>query len=181
MPVYSALLRGINVSGQKKIKMAELRKHLEAGGFTNVDTYIQSGNILLRSDLKSRSSVSEKISGIIMDAYGFDVPTIVLTQDELHGILINNPFVKQRDEDEKRLYVTFFREPVERTVLDEIPADTYLPEEFIAGDSWVYFFSPKGYGNAKMNNNFFEKLTGIPCTTRNWKTCKRLWELSHGR
>jgi len=181
MPVYIALLRGINVSGQKKIKMADLRKHLEEGGLSKVGTYIQSGNILFRSSLDKKTEVASKISGIIRDKYGFDVETIVLTQDELHNILINNPFVKIRDEDQKRLYVTYFSGSIEPAAFGAIDKEQYLPEEFVPGDNFLYFFSPDGYGNARMNNNFFEKKLGVPATTRNWKTSKKLWELSFGR
>lgn len=177
MKKYVALLRGINISGQKLIKMAELRAHMEGAGFQDVETYIQSGNIVFNSTLNSTGEVEVAIINMIKDKYGFDVPTLVKQASDLDYVLDNCPYFDP-SKDITRIYVTF---------LDGVPADEQIvklaefefpPEEYCLDGSNVYFYSPLGYGNAKMNNNFFEAKLKVAATTRNWKTVNRLAEMS---
>ena len=84
MHAYICLLRGINVSGQKKIKMIELKASFEKLGFTDVVTYIQSGNIVFKSDRKDTKMIENTIHQMLFDDFGFDVTVIVLVPDQLH-------------------------------------------------------------------------------------------------
>ena len=103
---YIALLRGVNVSGQKKIKMAELRKHLAELSFQNIQTYIQSGNIIFQSSAKNldKSVYEQKIAAKIKEKYGFDVPVLVLTTAELEDAISNHPYSNRPENDRKRCY-----------------------------------------------------------------------------
>jgi uncharacterized protein (DUF1697 family) len=175
---YVALLRGINVSGQKKIKMTDLKNLMEIVGFVNVDTYIQSGNIIFDYESNRTESVAKIIEKSINTKYGFDVPAIILTPADLKNVLKNNPWTNDTTKDPNRTYVTFLAEtPLEENLSKILNLD-YSPEEYIIDGKIIYFFSPAGYGRAKMNNNFFEKKLKVIATTRNWKTVVKLLELS---
>ena len=87
------MLRGINVSGQKKIKMIELRSLLEQEGFFNVTTYIQSGNIVMDSDLIYCDAVSQSVHRMIEREYGWDVSVITKEPSQMVEIINQNPFL----------------------------------------------------------------------------------------
>ena len=95
---FIALLRGINVGGQKKIKMAELRAVLEDEGLQNVKTYIQSGNIVFKSDETNREKLQNRIAGTIRQYFGFDVSTLVIREKDIRQILEANPFYNESAE-----------------------------------------------------------------------------------
>ena len=106
MKKFIALLRGINVSGQKIIKMSELKLLFEEMGFQDVQTYIQSGNVIFSSKEKSGEKLEAKISSGIKNKFGFDVKVIVVNPEEIEYVLKNNPFIKKKKDAEK-LCVTF--------------------------------------------------------------------------
>ncbi len=175
MKTYIALLRGINVSGQKKIKMAELRTHLSDWGFSAVQTYIQSGNIVLQDPDQGPQQIAERIRQGIASVYGFDVPVLVLIPEDLDAVLADNPFLPEKDP--KRLYVTFLSSKPDPSLLNQLLQEDYSPEAFTVVKNYIYFFSPAGYGRAKMNNNFFEKKLKVDATTRNWRTVNKLSDM----
>jgi len=178
MSVYIAILRGINVSGQKMIKMAELRVHLAEIKLTNIQTYIQSGNIVFESEGMSSSDLEIAIQNKIKEKYGFDVPVLVKTPDELKDAVKRNPFIKEIEDDPKKVYITFLAHTPELTKVEALKVVDYSPEKYVIVGKVVYIFPPNGYGNAKMNNNFFEKKLKVVATTRNWKTVNVLIEMS---
>lgn len=176
MQTYIALLRGINVSGQKKIKMADLRALLASAGFAQVQTYIQSGNIAFSSAENDQDALARNIETAIQQRYDFHVPTLVLTAEEIAHALTNNPFT---DKDTNRLYFTFLAAEPTAERVSLLKEANYAPEEFALHGKVVYFFSPHGYGRAKMNNNFFENKLQVKATTRNWKTVHKLLEMAN--
>ena len=176
MKKFIALLRGINVSGQKKIKMSELKSLLEKAGFQDVITYIQSGNLIFSSNEKSGEKLVKKISSEIKRRFGFDVQVIILTLKEIEYTLKNNPFIKRKKESE-RLYVTFLSNIPSKENLQKLNSIDYSPEEYKVDRNLIYLFLPNGAGKAKLNNNLFENKLKVDGTTRNWKTIKTLSEL----
>ncbi len=174
---FIAMLRGINVSGQKKIKMADLKSYLEELDFKNIKTYIQSGNIIFEFDSNDIKSIEESIKSKIKEKYDFDVPTIVKTKKEIEHVLQNNPFINKQGKDPDRTYVTFLSDLPSQENIEKLKGIDYSPEEFILDGRNIYFYSPNGYGKAKMNNNFFENKLKVEATTRNWKTVNKLFEM----
>jgi len=177
MKKFVALLRGINVSGQKQIKMPELKSLFENIGFQNVATYIQSGNVIFSAKEKSNKKLEDKISSAIKSKLGFDVQVIVVTAEEIEYVFQINPFLKKKKESE-RLYVTFLSENPLAENIKKLHAVDYSPEEYIIDGRYIYLFAPNGYGKAKLNNNFIENKLKVFGTTRNWKTVNKLLELS---
>jgi len=177
MKKFVALLRGINVSGQKQIKMPDLKTLSEDLGFTKVQTYIQSGNVIFSAREKSNKKLEDKISSAIKSKFGFDVQVIVVTPEEIEYVIQNNPFIKKKKDLEK-LYVTFLSENLPAENIKKLNAVDYSPEEYIIDGRYIYLFVPNGYGKAKLNNNLFENKFKVFGTTRNWKTVNKLFELS---
>ncbi|MBP7811871.1 MAG: DUF1697 domain-containing protein [Candidatus Moranbacteria bacterium] len=178
MHTYIALLRGINVNGQKMMSMEKLRTLLEDLGFTGVTTYIQSGNVVFQSGKAPHFTLEKKIKAAISDMFGFSVSVMVKTANEWSGVVKKNPFLGRVDIDESKLHVTFLSDTPNQATVDEILAGEYGSDECIFSGKTVYLFCPNGYGKTKLNNSFFEKKTSLIATTRNWKTALKLLELS---
>lgn len=178
MKTYIALLRGINVSGQKKIKMADLKSHLEELYFKNIQTYIQSGNVVFEFEDKPPEELEKAILEKIKEKYAFEVPVLLKTPADLAHILTHNPFLNGRNEDITKLFVTFLFEKPASEKVEKLKEVNYSPEEYVVEEKDIYFFSPNGYGRAKMNNSFFEKKLKVFATTRNWKTVNKLKEMA---
>lgn len=174
---YIALLRGINVSGQKQIKLNDLKSMFEAMKFTDVQTYIQSGNVVFKSKQLPINKLEKRITKAISDKYGFDVKVIVKTPEEIEYVLNNNPFIKKKKNIE-RLYVTFLSENPSEANITKLKENNYAPEEYIIDDTNIFLFFPNGYGKAKLNNNHFESKLKVHATTRNWKTIQAIAEMS---
>jgi len=179
MQTYIAILRGINVSGQKIIKMAELRDHLSSLGFTNLTTYIQSGNIVFQYDAKGNSVLENKIHQNIKANYGFDVPIIVRTKEEWQKVVDNFPY--NIDElDIKRIAVTFLKEEPSQFQEDEFDKFKTLNDEMVYIGKEIYLHIPDGFGKSKLTNNIMERKLKVSATTRNWKTTQKLLEMAKG-
>ncbi|MBR9923251.1 MAG: DUF1697 domain-containing protein [Bacteroidetes bacterium] len=176
MENFIVLLRGINVSGQKKIKMADLRKLLGENGFPGVQTYIQSGNIILESTADPKK-VGEKVSALIRKQYDFEVPALVRRPSDFEKLIQENPFAKDPENDPKCFYVTFLDDKPTQELVDRLKEESHPPEEWEIDGKDIYFHSPKGYGRAKMNNNYFERKLKTGATTRNWRSIHVLLDM----
>lgn len=179
MQTYISILRGINVSGQKKILMTDLTKLYEDLGFKDVKSYIQSGNVLFKSSKSlKKKDICDKIQKAIRKQYNFEVPVQILSLDELKAIIESNPFIKQKNIDLEKLHVTFLSESPNPEHLQKTQALDFSPEKFLIKDNAIYLYCPVGYGNSKLSNNFFESKLKVIATTRNWKTVNKLAELA---
>lgn len=176
MPVYISILRGINVGGHKMIKMDALRSMYEHLGFTNVKTYIQSGNVIFTSLEIPLPELSNLIILKIQETFGFDVPVLVLSQSEIKVIIQNNPFIINKDV--QSLHVTFLSDIPQQADIDAITGGNYGNDEFAVSGRAVYLFCPGPYHATKLSNTFFEKKLRVSATTRNWKTVVALAEMA---
>ena len=179
MKKYIAMLRGINVSGQKMIKMTDLKTLLTDLGLKQVETYIQSGNIVFQYQYQPERTLEKMIEDKIQDHYGFQVPTMVRTPDAFQYVVDHNPFLKDTDKDTKRQYITFLSEKPAEEQIKALETVNYEPEEYVLDERTIFFYSPNSYGRAKMNNNFFEKKLKVKATTRNWRTVNKLLEMTN--
>ncbi|MGC6429925.1 MAG: DUF1697 domain-containing protein [Jejuia sp.] len=175
MTKYIALLRGINVSGQKKIPMAELRKILSEVGLENVQTYIQSGNVIFQSLETKKQVLTSKIQESIKACFGFEVPILVLKPEDLQQIFDSCPFPQEKKENS---YFMMLYSEADDVLVEEISKISYPNEEFLITDSAVYFYCSVGYGKAKLGNNFFERKLKVTATARNYNTMVKLLSLS---
>ncbi|WP_299556915.1 DUF1697 domain-containing protein [Seonamhaeicola sp.] len=175
MNTYIALLRGINVSGQKKIPMAELRELLAKSGFKKVQTYIQSGNVVFQSSETDKGALALKMHSAIKSHFGFEVPVLVLTPKDLKQIFGDCPFPQEKKENS---YFTMLYTTPDKGLVEEASKKTYPNEEFVITPKCIYFYCDIGYGKAKFCNNFFERKLKTTATARNYKTMVKLVEMS---
>jgi len=175
---YIAMLRGINVGGQKIVKIEKLRASFEALGFHKVRTYVQSGNVVFEATKTSTTSLSRKIREKILSDYGFSVPTILRTSSEMNKIVSDNPFLREKEIDRSKLHVTFLSEPPAKAALGKLDSLNGDPDQFRIRNREVYLYCPNGYGRTKLSNSAFEKLLSVEATTRNWRTVNTLVEMS---
>jgi uncharacterized protein (DUF1697 family) len=178
MKTYISLLRGINVSGQKSIKMIDLQILFETIGFINVKTYIQSGNVIFKSKLEVNEVIEDIIQKELFKKFGFLVPVIVRSIDEMIEVIDNNPFLKQTEIDYKSVYISFLSEKPNQKLIDNAINTSYLPEIFHIINKEVYLFCPIGYGKTKLSNTFFENKMKVQATTRNWNSTNKLIEMA---
>lgn len=172
MTTHVALLRGINVSGQKKIVMADLRALLEQAKLREVQTYIQSGNIVFQSSLEA-AALRQKIHSAIADEYGFDVPVQVIPASHWREWANQNPFLPGHEVDLKFLHLTILEK--DPGPLPPVSFDT--TDQFQQRGRLIYLYCPGGYGRSKLTNAFWERKAGCAATTRNWKTVRKLAEM----
>jgi len=177
MNTYISLLRGINVSGHNKIKMAALRSLYESLGFSDVRSYLQSGNVVFTSAETDRSAIARSIEAAIADAYGYAVTIFVLGAADLEQVFTGNPFLAGRSEDPARLHVTFLADSPSPEMLDNLVPPANASDEFHIDGAYVYLFCPNGYGRTKLSNAFFERKLKVAATTRSWKTVTALHDM----
>ena len=175
MKTYIALLRGINVSGQKKIPMAELRELLSKSGLQNVQTYIQSGNVIFQSAEENIQKLELKIHDAIKKHFGFEVPILIKAPKDLQRIFNECPFPESQKENS---YFTMLYTTPYKVLIEEASKTSYPNEVFIITNDCIYFHCSVGYGKAKCNNNFFERKLKVTATARNYKTMVKLLSLS---
>lgn len=178
MNTYIALLRGINVGGHKKIKMAELREMLQQIGLKEVATYIQSGNIVFVSEEVSVEKLEAQIKKCILDRFHFEVPVLLFTNRDFARILETSPFKDQADLDANRIYYSLYKDAVSDDNMSALKPEDYPNEGFKIEKNCVYLNCKLGAGKAKLNNNIIEKKLRIMATTRNHRTMCKLLELS---
>ena len=172
---YIAFLRGINVSGQKQIKMADLRVSLEEADFRNVRTYIQSGNVILDS-LEKSEVVTQGIEKVILEDFGFHVPVLVTTTANIRTILKNYPF---SDAEEKNQNFVLLHDKPKKASVDEFNMLQFRSEDYLITDNCVYLNCKNGAGKAKLTNNLVERKLKVVATTRNLRTMEKITELAH--
>lgn len=175
------MLRGINVSGQKMINMAELKLLYEVQGFENVVTYIQSGNVIFNSDVMAMSELTSRIEKAIAIEYGFAVPVVIRTHKEFKNIIEACPFADiDLEKDGTKVLVAFLSSSPDKAKVDALIMHVHSPELLVINDKEVYLYCPNGYGKSKLSNNFIESKLGQVATTRNWKSVLKLYDLSMG-
>lgn len=176
MKTYISILRGINVGGKRKLKMDELKALYRKLGFSEVSSYIQSGNVVFQHQEEDPAHLARMISNAIEENFQLNVPVIIRSAQQMQKLLSENPFLANSEE--SQLHLTF---------LSEIPADeaSAALKAFSAGNDQfelvqdhVFIVCQGKYHQSKLSNAFFEKKLGVQATTRNWKTVKKLAEMA---
>ena len=172
-----ALIRGINVSGQKKVPMATLREALSGAGIPDAATYIQSGNVVAPVD--DPAALAGAVQEVILSEFGFDVEVIGLSSDELRRALDASPFLSREPApDPKALGYAFLASPPGAAVRDSIDPSAYAPDELEIVDSIAYIEVKNGFGRSKLSTNYIESRLGIRATMRNHRTLLTLIDMS---
>ena len=178
MSKYIAILRGINVGSGRKVPMTDLKKLCESMELQNVQTYIQSGNVVFELGRPEAILMLEmRLQQAFSETFGFDIPVIVRTDEEWAESFAQNPFLKEENLDIERLHLTFLKELPKPELLEKIKGYQYLPDRYEIIGRNVFIFCAAGYGTSKLVNSFFESKLKVPATSRNWKTVLKLHDL----
>jgi uncharacterized protein (DUF1697 family) len=178
LTVYVVMLRGINVGGRKIVQMEKLRGTFEALGFSRVKTYVQSGNVVFDASTASPQILSKKINQKILNDFGFSVPLVLRSSDEIRKIVRNNPFLKRPGIDQSKLHVTFLSELPAKAGVGKLDSLNANPDQFLVQGREIFLYCPTGYGRTKLSNNAIEKALSVQATTRNWNTVSTLEKMA---
>ncbi|MFD5023109.1 DUF1697 domain-containing protein [Paenibacillus sp. NPDC058367] len=174
MTTYIALLRGINVGGNKIIKMLDLKAMFQTLGFENVRTYIQSGNVVFESDEGSESLLTGVIERKIHEVFGFEVSVIIRTLAEMENVIANDPFQLSEPEEFKRWYVTFLPVEPSAEALDKLRTyeDGTDKVRFVGREMYVLY--EVSVSQSPLFKVPFDRILGMTLTARNWNTVNKL-------
>ena len=171
---YLALLRGVNVSGKNLIKMSDLKAALLAQNLQEVDTYIQSGNLIFSSEIQEKCKIEEIIQSCLFEQFKLTVPVIVLTDFELNQLITNHPFQSDPNSAPSHYYITFFKSTVNALDYQLLENRLSEGESIYLTPNCLYLHCPNGYGNTKLSNQWIDNKLGVVATSRNWNTCLKL-------
>lgn len=179
MTTYAALLRGINVGGNKKVPMAELHALMQDLGHGGVRTYLQSGQAVFTSGHGDDASLAAELTAAIEKRFGFAVDVIVRDHAYLRAVAENCPFPAAELE-ARQLHVTYFSVPVDAARYADVDQSAHLPEEFRLGDRALYLYVPNGLGRSKLAEQLSRPRAtkGLIATSRNWNTVLKLVEMT---
>ncbi len=175
MKTHIALLRGINVGGNKKVAMADLRAFVEANGFRDARTLLQSGNLVFRSDgQRDNSALETLLDEQAAKHLGLSAKFLVRTVAEWSEVIARNPFPEAAQAYPGRLLVMFFREPLTPEAVQTLRA-AMIPSEHIHPDGrQLYAALPEGIGDSKMAAVLLGTRFNKAATGRNWNTVLKL-------
>ncbi len=162
MPRYVALLRGVNVGGSGRMAMADLRACVERGGFEDVTTHIQTGNVLFRTPMRSAERVAVALETAVEGGLGFRTAAMVRTAAQLTAALDERPFP---DADPATLHIAFLRGAPAAGEAQAFAAPDGPDEAVVIGRE-VHLRYPEGMGRSKLSGAYVEKRLGVPATAR---------------
>lgn len=181
MPGYVALLRGINVGGRNKVPMRELASLVTATGGDDVQTYLQSGNVIFDVGADLAGTISETIATSISERFGFRVPVLLRSTRQMAEVVRHNPLRGSgTDLDDEKLHVLFLAhrpDPVRVAALDP---ERSSGETFVVRGQEIYLHLPNGAARTKLTNAYFDAKLGLTTSQRNWRTVTKLLELMEG-
>ncbi|GAA4676029.1 DUF1697 domain-containing protein [Pseudonocardia yuanmonensis] len=169
MTGYAVLLRGVNVGGNRKVAMAELRELLADLGFTQVKTLLQSGNAVLAADGPA-AAVAARIEAALAERYGTEIRVLVLTRADLQAAADAHPLREIADNGSRMLVLWLFGTPPA-----DAPSPAELdPERIVVRNGLIYQWCPDGISNSPDVAAFVRKAWKVPTTGRNWNTLEKL-------
>lgn len=178
MPAYIAMLRGINVGANKRMKMEKLRASCEALGFGKVKTFIQSGNVVFRTAKSSAPAIAKKMKMRILEDFHFEADVVVRSHEEMARIIRQNPFAGKSELDQAKLHVCFLAEAPAAAAVERLESLTLAPDRVHAAGTEIYFYFPNGVSGSSLWKHPLDRVLGVSATMRNWNTVNRLHEMA---
>jgi len=178
MAVVISMLRAVNVGGHNKIKMDALRALYQSLKLRDPQTYVQSGNVIFRTDERDLNLLAKRIQNGIVRKFGCNPEVILRTTGELRDVIARNPFAKRRGIDPRKLLVTFLASDPGSEARGKILQLKTDPEELRVDRRELYIYFPNGMARPKFSWAAIEKMLKIPGTGRNWNSVTKLLEMS---
>jgi uncharacterized protein (DUF1697 family) len=176
MARYVVLLRGINIGPRNRIAMPALREALAEAGFEDVETYVQSGNVVLTSEAKP-DTVRRKVEQVIAERFGLEIAVLVRTRADLARIAKANPLRKVAT-NPKRYQVTFLESKLPAATVKQLEELAAHGEQVVARGREVYAWTPDGIARSKLWAKLAGAGLGVTATSRNWTTVEALRDLA---
>jgi uncharacterized protein (DUF1697 family) len=170
---HLALLRGINVGGKNRLPMETLRGYFEDAGCADVETYIQSGNVIFSAPARVLDGLGDKVQQAIARGSKIEVPVILRTGDALAAAVKANPFLAQGASPEV-VHLVFLAGEPNAAAVAALDASRSLPDRFVVRGREIYLHCPNGYGRSKLTNAWFDAKLKTVSTVRNWRTVLEL-------
>ena len=180
MPTIISLLRGINVGGHKKIKMADLRALYGRMGLQRTRTLLQSGNAIFVSKASDVAVIQQEIEAAIRSEFGFEVPVVLRTVYDFKAVLDRHPFSADQLSEPAKLAIVFLSDNPAGLALRELIESNPGPETVQASGRELFIYYPDGMARSKPTNQFIERRLGIAATARNWNTSQKILALLRG-
>lgn len=177
MTIFLSLFRGINVGGHNAVKMAELKSLHESLDLRNVQTYIQSGNVVFHADESDSTQLKQRIEGNFEATFGFHAEVLIRTLDELNGIIERNPFQGHENKETKWIAVIFLASAPDEAAQADLLQSYHGPEEIFILGKEMYVYYPEGMGRSKLTGSLIERKLKTPGTARNWNTVLQLQKM----
>jgi uncharacterized protein (DUF1697 family) len=178
MTVVISMLRGVNVGGHNKIKMEALRALYESMKLREAQTYVQSGNVIFRTDERDIALLTKRIEDGIERKFGFRPNVILRTAAEMREVIARNPFAKRRGIEPSKLLVTFLGSDPGAEAREKILQIKCDPEELRIEGRELYIYFPNGIGRSKLSWAGLEKTLKTPGTARNWNSVTKMLEMA---
>jgi len=176
--VVISLLRGVNLGPHRRIKMDALRKVHESVGLQDVQTYLQSGNVVFRTEGRDLAQLAKGIEKAFEKSFGFPSAVIVRTSAELKDVIRLNPFAARKGIDPSKLLVWFLAADPGEEARDKVRSIKADPEELYAVGRELYIYFPNGLARPKLSSTALDKALNTPGTGRNWNSVTKLLELA---
>ncbi len=176
---YAALLRAVNLGGDSKVSMAALREVLADLGYSDVTTYLQSGNAAFSSPGRDAAKLEAEIQAAAAEHLGVRCGVMVRTGAEMAAAVGGNPLGGE-PENPSRYFVAFFGSQPDPAAAAKVMARSFEPDQMWVTGRHAYLWCPNGAARTKLTNNAVEKWLGVAATSRNWNTVTRLADLTAG-
>ena len=173
---YVALLRGINVGGKHKLPMPALAEVFSSCRCCDVRTYIQSGNVVFTAPAEVAQKLPAVLAKKIAEQFGFQVPIILRSYEELARAVRANPFLSD-GLPENALHVYFLTDVPSAQAVKGLDPKRSAPDEFRIVGREIYLHLPNGMARTKLTNAYFDAKLSTVCTARNWATAQKLLEM----
>jgi uncharacterized protein (DUF1697 family) len=172
--VIVAMLRGVNLGAHNRIKMDALRDLCGSLDLLDVQTYVQSGNVVFRTKERNLSALATKIRSGIEKKFGFSPEIILRSTSDLRGVIARNPFAKMKDIEPGKLLVDFLSSEPSPEACKSVRAIKTDPEKLHIEGREMYIYFPNGAGRSKLSWPALEKILKTPGTARNWNSVTKL-------
>jgi uncharacterized protein (DUF1697 family) len=176
MPTIICLLRGVNVGGKGQLKMGALKLLLQSMKLRNVETYIQSGNVVFDSPAKNLAALAGEVENAIEQSFGFRPAVVLRTLNEMKAVAAANPFAQREGVEPAKLVVFFMSAD---PGAEKVAALKPVNEEIHHAGRELYIYFPDGQGKSKLTLTPIDKAR-IAVTARNWNTVMKLIEMGGG-
>jgi uncharacterized protein (DUF1697 family) len=178
MTVVISMLRGVNLGPHNRVKMEELRALYESLKLREPQTYVQSGNVVFKTDERDLVKLAKRIEGGIEKEFGFQSDVVLRSMAELRDVIARNPFAKRRGIEPSKLLVTFLASDPGEEARVKVRAIRCAPDELFINGRETYIYFPNGMGRPKLSWPTIPKTLKVSGTGRNWNSVTRMLEIA---